>query len=90
MNDLETLKEYFKYKYALQNYGSNFKSTKLTIKEKINDYKNECLLLEKEKHIYIETFFKKVKKLDTKKRKIHGFGNENIKNLKKRNLKAKM
>ena len=43
VNDLETLKEYFKYKYALQNYGSNFKSTKLTIKEKINDYNNECL-----------------------------------------------
>ena len=78
VNNLEKLREYIKYKYALQNYGSNFKSKKITIEEKINEYKNECLKMQNSKHIDIDSFFKK---MNTEK--------QNNKN-KKDNLKIKI
>ena len=59
VNDFESLREYVKYKYALQSYGVILKSEKETIKEKINDYNNKCLELQKEKMIYIDTIFTK-------------------------------
>ena len=81
VNNLEQLRECVKYKFILQQYGSNFKSKKKTIKEKINDYKNECMKLEKEKKIYIDTFFKKEKSFKYKKKTItketFGFSNSN-------------
>ena len=39
VNDLKSLREFIKYKFVVQNYGKPvYKSDKLTIKEKINDY----------------------------------------------------
>jgi hypothetical protein len=67
------LKEYVKYKYAIQKYGVIFKSQKATIKEKINDYKNKCYELQKQNMIYIDTFFKKDKINQHKKKKYNEF-----------------
>ena len=53
VNNLELLKEYIKYKYALQYLDSKYKSTQLNIKDKINDYKEEFNKLNKEKIIGI-------------------------------------
>ena len=69
VNDFDSLKEYVKYKYAIQKYGVIFKSQKATIKEKINDYKNKCYELQKQNMIYIDTFFKKDKINQHKKKK---------------------
>ena len=70
VNDFESLREYVKYKYALQSYGVIFKSEKETIKEKINDYNNKCLELQKEKMIYIDTIFTKEEINKNKKKKL--------------------
>ena len=70
VNDFESLREYVKYKYALQSYGVIFKSEKETIKEKINDYNNKCLELQKEKMIYIDTIRTKEEINKKKKKKL--------------------
>ena len=70
VNNLELLKEYIKYKYALQQLDSKYKSTQLNIKDKINDYKEEFNKLNKEKIIGINAIFKKTKIKKNKKRKI--------------------
>ena len=67
VNRLDKLREYIKYKYALQKYESSFKSTKLIIDEKISDYKNECLKLQNIKHVNMDNFF--MKKSDKKNNK---------------------
>ena len=78
VNNFEQLREYFKFKYYLEKFGVNFKSKKLTIKEKINDYKNECMKVEKEKKIYIDTLFKKDKPIKYKRKKISNDFNKSI------------
>lgn len=84
VNKFDKLRDYFKYKYALQKYGSKFKSKKLTIDDKINEYKNECLKLQKETKIYLDTFFIKEKVIDKhKKKKYDDFKKYNNINLKK-------
>ena len=62
VNNLELLKEYIKYKYALQYLDSKYKSTQLNIKDKINDYKEEFNKLNKEKIIGINAIFNKKEK----------------------------
>ena len=81
VNDFDSLREYVKYKYALQQFGSDFKSEKSSIKEKINDYKNKCLELQKNKLIYIDTFFtkEKIKKYTKKKTKKESDKTSNLK-----------
>lgn len=83
VNKLDKLREYIQYKFALQNYGSDFKSKNSTIEEKIRDYKNECLKLQKNKHINMNTFFikDKVKKKNVKKTQY--FFNPTAKNINK-------
>ena len=61
VNKLDTLKEYVKYKFALQHFGSNYKSNQIKIEDKIQDYKNEFQKIERENNIIIDQIFKKDK-----------------------------
>ena len=70
VNKLDKLKEYIKYKYVLQNFGSKFKSKKPTIEGKINEYKNKCIRIQNTKQINMDTFFSKKKQ-----------NNKNVKNV---------
>ena len=83
VNKLDKLREYILYKFALQNYGANFKSKKSTIEEKIRDYKNECLKLQKNKHINMNTFFIKDKVKKKNEKKAQYFFNPTAKNINK-------
>ena len=70
VNKLDLLNKYVKYKYVLQCYGSNYNSDKINIEDKIQDYQNECLKLQTEKKVYIDTFFTKEKVGKNKKKKL--------------------
>ena len=87
VNKLDKLQEYIKYKFALQNYGSNFKSKKTTIEEKINDYKNECLKLQNIQHINMDTFFTKKSIIKYKNKKVKDTSKNQIKNTNKKKEK---
>ena len=80
VNKLDMLKEYVKYKFCIQCYGSHFKSNKSTIEDKIKDYKNECLRLQNEKKIYIDTFFTIPKEQKHKKKKVNDNTRKNKEN----------
>ena len=66
VNNLNSLRDYIKYKYLLQMNNIDFKSTKTTINDKINDYKNHCYRIFKNdkeiEQIYLKPKGKKKRK----------------------------
>ena len=66
VNNLNSLRDYIKYKYLLQMNNIDFKSTKTTINDKINDYKNHCYRIFKNdkeiEQIYLKQKGKKKRK----------------------------
>ena len=81
VNDIGKLKEYIKYKYAIQFYKSNYKSLKSDINEKINDYKNNCQILEKKTNICIDSIFRIKKEKNKEKIKRDNIRIKKFKNI---------